>query len=153
MSTRPRDVAQELGKLIRGQIDVREFPWLTDQERRALGALGMSMLQAGKADVARAAFGVLIDLEPDGAVHFLMFGHACALEDDVQNAFEHFGKAIRLAAQDQRNSEVASEAFLARGDLLLRIGRVVEARADLADALTRMADPVRKKSIEAFLAA
>ena len=152
MASRPRDVARELAKLIRGDIDVRDFPWLTESERRALGALGMSMLKAGKADVARAAFGVLIDLEPDVAVHHLMTGHAAALADDVQSAFESFGKAIRLAAQDERNQEVASEAFLARGDLLLRLNRVVEARADLADAATRMTDPVRKKSLEAFLA-
>jgi hypothetical protein len=34
----------------------------------------------------------------------------------------------------------------------LRLGRVVEARADLADAATRMTDPARRRSIEAFLA-
>ena len=80
-----------------------------------------------------------------------MLGHATALSDDVHNAFEHFGRAIVLSAQDDRNHEVAAEAFLARGDLLLRIGRLVEARADLADALTRLKDPIRRKSIEAFL--
>ena len=110
------------------------------------------MMKSGKPDVAKAAFGVLIDLEPDDAVHRLMFGHACALCEQVQDAFLSFGKAIDLAAQDERNREVASEAFLARGDLLLRLGRTVEARADLADAATRMSDPVRKKSLEAFLA-
>lgn len=152
MTQRPRDVARDLGRLIRGEIEVRDFPWLTDQERRSLGALGMSMLKAAKPDVARAAFGVLIDLEPDIAVHYLMYGHAVALLDRVEEAFEHFGKAIKLAARDDRNQDVASEAFLARGELLLRIGRSVEARADLADALTRMGDPVRKRSIETFLA-
>jgi tetratricopeptide (TPR) repeat protein len=152
MTSRPRDVARDLARLIKGEIDVREFPWLTDQERRALGALGMSMLKAAKPDVARAAFGVLIDLEPDVAVHYLMYGHAAALGERMEEAFEHFGKAIKLAARDEKNQDVASEAFLARGELLLRIGRAVEARADLADALTRMVDPVRKRSIEAFLA-
>lgn len=152
MTSTPRDVAKDLAQLIRGEIDVRDFPWLTEKERRALGALGMSMMKSGKADVAKAAFGVLIDLEPDDAVHRLMFGHACALSDEVQEAFVSFGKAINLASQDSKSDEVASEAFLARGDLLLRLGRTVEARADLADAATRMADPVRKRSLEAFLA-
>ena len=36
--------------------------------------------------------------------------------------------------------------------LLLRLGRTVEARADLADAAQRMRDPMRRRSIEAFLA-
>jgi tetratricopeptide (TPR) repeat protein len=153
MASSPRDVARDLTRLIKGEIEVRDFPWLTDQERRALGALGMSMLKAAKPEVARAAFGVLIDLEPDIAVHYLMYGHASALGDKVEVAFEHFGRAIKLSARDDRNQEVASEAFLARGELLLRLGRMVEARADLADALTRMADPIRKRSIEAFLAA
>ncbi len=153
MASTPRDVARDLARLIRGEIEVRDFPWLSDKERRALGALGMSMLRSGKAGVAKAAFGVLIDLEPDAAVHHLMFGHASALSDEVQLAFRSFGKAISLAAADERNREVASEAFLARGDLLLRLGRTVEARADMADAATRMKDPGRRRSIEAFLAA
>lgn len=152
MASKPRDVARELARLIRGEIDVRDFPWLSDKERRALGALGMSMLKAGKGDVAKAAFGVLVDLEPDAAVHHLMLGHAAALGDEVQQAFQCFGKAIGLAALDERHAEVASEAFLARGDLLLRMNRLVEARADLADAATRMKDPARRRSIEAFLA-
>ncbi|MEQ8272249.1 MAG: hypothetical protein RMA76_22965 [Deltaproteobacteria bacterium] len=152
MGSTSRDVAHDLSRLIRGDIDVRDFPWLDDKERRALGALGMSMMKSGKADIAKAAFGVLIDLEPDDAVHRLMFGHACALLNEVQDAFVSFGKAIGLASQDEAQHEVASEAFLARGDLLLRLGRTVEARADLADAATRMADPVRKRSLEAFLA-
>jgi len=152
MAARPRDVARDLARLIRGDIEVRDFPWLSEKERRALGALGMSTLKSGKPDVAKAAFGVLIDLEPDVAVHHLMFGHASALADEVQAAFRSFGRAITLAAADARNREVASEAFLARGDLLLRLGRTVEARADLADAATRMSDPVRRRSIEAFLA-
>jgi CubicO group peptidase (beta-lactamase class C family) len=153
MASTPRDVARDLARLIRGEIEVRDFPWLSDKERRALGALGMSMLRTGKAALAKAAFGVLIDLEPDSAVHHLMFGHASALGDEVQNAFRSFGRAISLVAMDERNREVASEAFLARGDLLLRLGRTVEARADLADAATRMSDPARRRSIEVFLAA
>lgn len=152
MGSTARDVANDLSRLIRGDIDVRDFPWLDDKERRALGALGMSMMKSGKADVAKAAFGVLIDLEPDDAVHRLMFGHSCALLNEVQEAFISFGKAISIASGDAHHNEVASEAFLARGDLLLRLGRTVEARADLADAATRMSDPVRKRSLEAFLA-
>lgn len=148
----PRAVAVELAKLIRGEFQVRDFPWLDVSERKALGAFGMSMLEAAKAKEAKAAFSVLADLEPEQAVHHLMIGHASALEDEVQEAFEAFGKAIHLSAADERNREVASEAFLARGDLLLRLGRVVEARADLADAANRMSDPARRRSIEAFLA-
>lgn len=147
----PRTVATELARLVRGELEVRDFPWLDATERKALGVLGMSMLEGGKAAVAKAAFGVLADLEPDRAVHHLMLGHAAALADEVPGAFESFGKAIALAAADGANKEVASEAFLARGDLLLRLGRLVEARADLADAANRMTDPVRKRSIESFL--
>ena len=135
MAGTPQDMARELARLIRGEIEPRDFPWLSEKERRALGALGMSMLKSGKPDVAQAAFGVLIDLEPDAAVHHLSFG-----------------RAREIAAQDKRQAEAASEAFLARGDLLLRLGRMVEARADLADAAQRMSDPNRKRSIEAFLA-
>lgn len=148
----PRAMALELARLIRGEVEVRDFPWLAPEERRSLGVFGMSMLEAARAKEAKAAFSVLADLEPDLAVHHLMMGHASALEDDVPDAFEAFGRAIALSAADERNREVASEAFLARGDLLLRIGRVVEARADLADAAQRMPDPARRRSIEAFLA-
>lgn len=153
MTVRPREVARDLARLIRGEIDVRDFPWLTSRERKGLGALGMSMLRSGRPSVAKAAFGVLVDLEPENPVHRLMWGHAAALADEVQDAFRAFTKAIRLAASDEGHNEVASEAFLARGDLLLRLGRTVEARADLADAATRMTDPARRKSIETFLAA
>lgn len=148
----PTDVARELARLIRGEIDFREFPWLSSKERRALGALGMAMIKAAKPDVARAAFGVLIDLEPEQPVHYLMFGHASALADKVADAFEYFGKTIALTAKETRAREVAAEAFLARGELLLRVGRVVEARADLADACSRIDDPVRRRSIEVYLA-
>ena len=149
----PREVAQELARLIRGEIDFRDFPWLSPQERRALGALGMAMLKSAKADLARAAFGVLIDLEPEVSVHYLMYGHAASLGNNVPTAFEYFGKSIRLAAGDENNQDVAAEAFLARGELLLRLGRTIEARADLADACSRVRDPVRRKAIEAYLAA
>ena len=153
MTSAPREVARDLARLIRGEIDVRDFPWLTTQERQGLGALGLSMMRGGRPAVAKAAFGVLIDLEPDNPVHRLMWGHAAALTDEVQDAFRAFTKAIQLAASDERHYEAASEAFLARGDLLLRLGRTVEARADLADAANRMKDPVRRRSIEVFLAA
>lgn len=148
----PRDVARELARLIRGEIDFRDFPWLSPQERRALGALGMAMLKAARPALARAAFGVLIDLEPEAPIHYLMYGHAAGLADRVPEAFEHFGKAIELAAPDSTAQPIAAEAFLARGELLLRIGRTVEARADLADACSRISDPSRKRSIEAYLA-
>jgi tetratricopeptide (TPR) repeat protein len=150
--TSPRDVARELARLIRGEIDFRDFPWLAPQERRALGSLGMAMLKAAKPDVARAAFGVLIDLEPEQAVHYLMYGHSTGLGGNVEEAHEYFGKAISLATQDDEMKDVAAEAFLARGELLLRMGRNVEARADLADACSRVVDPARRRSIEAFLA-
>ena len=149
----PREVAQELARLIRGEIDFRDFPWLSPQERRALGALGMAMLKSSKADLAKAAFGVLIDLEPEAPVHHLMYGHSAALADDVEEAFEYFGRAIRLAAADENTQDVAAEAFLARGELLLRLGRTIEARADLADACGRVKDQARRKAIEAYLAA
>lgn len=152
MGRAPRTVAAELARLIRGELDVRDFPWLDASERKSLGALGMSMLESGRAEVAKAAFQVLTDLEPEHATHHLMLGHAAALGDEVPEAFEAFGRAIGLAASDGDSKDVASEAFLARGDLLLRLGRVVEARADLADAATRMTDPARRRSIEAFLA-
>jgi tetratricopeptide (TPR) repeat protein len=148
----PRDVARELARLIRGEIAFRDFPWLAPQERRALGALGMAMLRGAKADIAKAAFGVLIDLEPEQAVHYLMYGHSASLGGHIEEAFEYFGKAIQLATQDSETKDVAAEAFLARGELLLRMGRTVEARADLADACSRVADPARKRSIEAYLA-
>lgn len=145
-------MAVELARLLRGEIDVRDFPWLDPTERRALGALGMSMLEAGRAGDAQAAFSVLADLEPEHPLHHLMMGHASALADEVSEAFKAFGRAIRLSAQDPEARAVAREAFLARGDLLLRLGRVVQARADLADAAERMDDPARRSSIEAFLA-
>lgn len=148
----PRDVARELARLIRGEIDFRDFPWLTPQERRALGALGMAMLKAAKPEIARAAFGVLIDLEPEQPIHYLMYGHSAALADNVQEAFEYFGKSIALTAKDTAARELAAESFLARGELLLRLGRTVEARADLADACSRIEDPIRRRSIEAYLA-
>lgn len=153
MAPPPRTVAADLARLIRGELEARDFPWLDPSERRALGAFGMSMLSQGRAEMARAAFTVLSDLEPERAVHHLMLGHAAALADQVPDAFSAFGRAIALSAADSGNKDVASEAFLARGDLLLRLGRLVEARADLADAANRMSDPARKRSIEAFLAA
>jgi len=85
-------------------------------------------------------------------VHYLMYGHSAALADHVEEAFENFTKSIALAARDKSNQDVAAEAFLARGELLLRLGRTVEARADLGEACNRVADPVRRRSIEAYLA-
>ena len=148
-----RQVAKELARLIRGEIDFRDFPWLSPRERKALGSLGMAKLKQGKPKQARAAFGVLIDLEPEMSVHYLMYGHSAALENDIEEAFEYFGKSIKLSASAEEFSDVAAEAFLARGELLLRLGRTVEARADLADACNRVKDPVRRRSIEAYLAA
>jgi Tfp pilus assembly protein PilF len=146
------DVAENLARLIRGDIDVRDFPWLSDRERRALATLGISTLRAGKYSVAKAAFRVLIDLEPEVPAHYLMHGHAATLMGDTGAAFHSFTRAIRFAMRDDGAREVAAEAFLARGDLLLKTGRMVEARADFADALHRIDDPARRKTIEAYLA-
>lgn len=146
------DLASELAKLLKGEIDFRDFPWLSAPERRALGRIGMAMLDSGKSKAAQAAFGVLIDLEPEQPAHYLMYAHAAALAEDLPEAFEYFGKSIEIAVRTQDFHDVAAEAFLGRGELLLRIGRTVEARADLADAATRIDDEARKKSIEAYLA-
>lgn len=158
--TTPKPVARTetslraaIDRLLRGEITVRDFPWLNEDEKRAVGAFGMSLLEAGQAESARRVFEILVDLEPDVAVHPLMIGHAYLLEMRYPDAFRAFGQAITLSAGDADNQEVASEALLARGDLLLRIGRVVEARADLADAATRMAPGPRRRSLEVFLAA
>lgn len=146
------DLASELAKLLRGEIDFRDFPWLSPPERRALGRIGMAMLDSGKSKAAQAAFGVLIDLEPEQPAHYLMYAHAAALSEDLAEAFDYFGKTIEIAVKTEDFQDVAAEAFLGRGELLLRIGRTVEARADLADAATRIEDEARKKSIEAYLA-
>ncbi|MEM7678434.1 MAG: hypothetical protein AAF449_20780, partial [Myxococcota bacterium] len=106
MSARPRQVARDLARLIRGEINVRDFPWLTLHERRGLGALGMSMLRSGRGSIAKAAFGVLIDLEPNNPVHRLMWGHSAALVDEVQDAYRAFTKSISLSAMDEDRNEV-----------------------------------------------
>jgi tetratricopeptide (TPR) repeat protein len=148
----PTDLASELAKLLKGEIDFRDFPWLSPQERRTLGRIGMAMLDSGKPKGAQAAFGVLIDLEPEQPAHYLMYAHSASLAEDLPEAFDYFGKSIEIALRVQDFHDVAAEAFLGRGELLLRIGRTVEARADLADAATRLKDDARKKSIEAYLA-
>lgn len=152
MGPTPSTFAVQLGRLIRGEIEPREFPWLEPEERKALASLALARMKAGKAREARAAFRVLVDLDPDQAVYHLMLGQAAALEEDVAAAFESFGQAIYLSTPHQRLKKIAAEAFLARGDLLLRLERIVEAKADLADAAQRMDNPVRRRSIEAFLA-
>lgn len=152
MGRRQLDLVEQLGQLLAGEIEVRDFPWLDEDERRELGAKALAMLQAGQARSALGAFAVLIDLEPDVAVHYLMYGHAASLLDHHADAYQSLTHAVQLAADDPENADVAAEAFLARGDLLLRLGRTVEARADLADAASRLDDPVRRKALENFLA-
>jgi tetratricopeptide (TPR) repeat protein len=152
MARRQVDLVGQLERLLAGEMEVRDFPWLDEDERRDFGAKALAMLQAGQGEAAMGAFAVLIDLEPDVAVHYLMYGHAASLMDQNADAFQSLTCAIQLAADDPENADVAAEAFLARGDLLLRLGRTVEARADLADASSRMDDPVRRKALETFLA-
>lgn len=152
MARRSVDLIGQIERLLAGEIEVRDFPWLDEDERRDLGAKSLAMLQAGQAEGAMGGFAVLIDLEPEVAVHYLMYGHAASLLEQHADAFQSLTHAIQLSADDPSNADVAAEAFLARGDLLLRLGRTVEARADLADAASRMDDPVRKKALETFLA-
>lgn len=149
---RARELAVDLARMLRGELSPDDFPWLSRQERQALGALGLSQLRAGRAPVAQAVFGLLAEFEPKNPTHHLMLGHAAAQAEQVKAAYQAFGRAIRRSAADQARYAVAAEAFLARGDLLLRLGRTVEARADLADAAVRLEDPARRRTLETFLA-
>lgn len=152
MSGRAQELAAELARLITGERPLQGFPWLSSNEQLAVAALGKSALQGGRAEVAQAAYAVLTWLSPEEPLNHLMLGHAKAHLHDLSGAYVAFGQAIQVALRAPAETPVAGEALLARGDLLLRLGRRVEARADLADALLRIADPSRSQRLSAFLA-
>ena len=125
---------------------------LPDQDHYEVLEIGRD---ADAEEIERAYALTCAAYSPEGlAVYSVYDDHdAAAIRDRVEEAFESFGKSIRLSAPNEDYQDVAAEAFLARGELLLRLGRMVEARADLADACSRISDPTRRRAIEAYLAA
>lgn len=152
MPPEPSEFAKQLAAMIRGETPVTAGAFIAKDERRQLGRVGMQALEDKRADVAKAAFGVLIDVEPGEAAHHLMHAHACVLSNEPRDAYAAFSKAMTLAQAPGADRSVAGEAWLGRGELLLRLDCLLDARADLCEAYALITDPARKQSLGSFLA-
>jgi hypothetical protein len=144
-------IAPRLARWMRGEVEPHEASLLATlmdgPRRREMGRLGMTAINEGRGGDAKAAFGLLTQIEPDIPVHRLMYAHACLIEDAPREAYVAFSESIALADPDGPHRGVAAEAWLGRADLMFRLGRVLDARADLCEALALAVDPVRRQAL------
>ena len=101
---------------------------------KRLGARAFAHLKNKTAALARPMFSLLVELDPEAPMHHLMEAHAYVQQDSVREAAKSFTLAIDLATSGDTQPDIASEAFLGRGDLLWRVEQTGTAKVDLSEA-------------------
>jgi len=115
-------------RLIAGQSTLGEFVKMNRDTQYAIARVAHGLLQTGAPDKALTLYRGLVALSPrDSVFHGHLAAAYLALER-FEEALHHYGQAI---AHNLANVD----ALAARGELLLRMGKVQEAALDLASAV------------------
>lgn len=118
---------------VRGEITLEQLSHVSGEELLELAASGHAAFEAGRFAEARAIFRGLAALAPDEPYHRTALAAVALAEGDLETAERQLDEAIRL-----NEHEVA--AYLNRGELYLRQGRVREATEALHRAIALSAD-------------
>lgn len=130
----PKELAE---KLIRGEITLGEFLGFSRSSLYEIAQLGYQMLTTGKLESALAIYRGLVQASPYDSVFHCHLGATLYAMGEHEEAVEEYSKAIQY-------NKANADALAGRGELYLRMNKVVEGLADLKAAIE--ADPEGKRA-------
>jgi tetratricopeptide (TPR) repeat protein len=117
-----------LNDWIKGDITLQELRGITDEEMAAVASLGYTFYENGKLEEAKVIFEGLEAWNPNDGYTYSMLGAIYLLQNENEKAINALNEAIRL---DPNNIS----AYVNRGEVLLKEGKLIEAAEDLKKAI------------------
>jgi Flp pilus assembly protein TadD len=124
-----QEKSQVLRHLVEGGQPGRAMG-LDAAQTAALLQAGHTLYAQGRLADARNVFAGLAVLDPGNAYVHGMLGSICQREGNAADAVAHFDRCLELAPDDP-------QAWVNRGEVLLRAGQLEKAAGDFAEALRR----------------
>lgn len=115
-------------QFLTGEISGREFNELTGPQMLKMAVMGFTQYEQGRYPEAQAIFESLVFLDPKEAYYQIALGAVFLAQEDLERAERALSMAIGMGS-----SEVA--AFVNRGEVYLRTGRIVLAAKDFKKAV------------------
>jgi Flp pilus assembly protein TadD len=131
---------ERVHKYMKGELTLRELMAYNAPEMLQMAIMGFQLYEQGKYQEARTIFHGLCDLEPKEAYYRIALGAIFLAEDNLENAEGCLNQAIKINPK-----ELA--AYVNRGEVYLKLGRVLEAAQDFKKA-TEL-DPQNKDPLTA----
>ena len=119
-----------LPRLLRGDVSPGQAVGLDAEQTAALMKTGHTLFEHGRLDSARDIFAGLAVLDPGNAYVHGMLGAISQQAGDWNAAIAHYGRCLELSPDDP-------QAWVNRGEILLRAGQLDPAVADLKEAILR----------------
>jgi tetratricopeptide (TPR) repeat protein len=123
---------------MRGDMSLKDLHALSGPEMLEMAVIGFNMYEQGKYEEARVIFEGLTSLDPKEPYYVTALGAVHLARENLDTAMNCFNRAISLNAK-----EIA--AFVNRGEVYLRQGKVMEAAQDFKTAVDL--DPTGKNQL------
>lgn len=115
-------------KWLRGEINLQQLTAISGPEMLQMAIIGFSMYEQGRYNEAKMIFQGLVSLDPKESYFLTALGAVHLAEDDLEGAKGYLDRSIAVNPK-----ELA--AFVNRGEVHLRLGKVLEAAQDFMKAV------------------
>lgn len=119
---------QRVEKWLKGEINLQQLTALSGPEMLQMAIIGFSMYEQGRYNEAKMIFQGLVSLDPKESYFLTALGAVHLAEDDLDGARKYLDESIKVNPK-----ELA--AFVNRGEVHLRQGKVLEAAQDFMKAV------------------
>lgn len=119
---------ERVNKYLAGEISGKELFQLNDAQMLRMAMRGFQQYEQGRYPEAQAIFQGLVGVDSKEPYYRIALGAVFLAQDDLENAERSFNAAIGL-----NTTEVA--AYVNRGEVYLRTGRIREAALDFKKAV------------------
>lgn len=113
---------------MKGDMSLRDLHAISGPEMLEMAIIGFQMYEQGKYEEARIIFEGLTSLDPKESYYVTALGAVHLAKENLDIAMNCFNKAISL-----NEKEIAS--YVNRGEVYLRLGKVMEAAQDFKKAV------------------
>ncbi len=119
---------ERLKRFLDGEITAKDLHQLNSMQLLKMAMRGFQQYEQGRYPEAQAIFEMLVDVEPAEPYYRIALGSVFMAQEDLDRAEFCFNEAIRL-----KTTEVS--AYVNRGEVFLRKGKVLEAAYDFKKAV------------------
>jgi tetratricopeptide (TPR) repeat protein len=126
---------ERVEKWIRGEITLQELNGISSSEMLEMAVIGFNMYEQGRYEQAKVIFQGLNALDPNEGYYCTALGAIYLAEEDLEMAERCFDRALEL-----NEGDIA--AHVNRGEVYLRIGKILPAAKDFKRAVEL--DPEKK---------